>query len=105
MSGVNGYIALVFRQPGGLYKAEFPDLPGCRCSGASVEDALAKARGALKTYAARAYRRGLSLPDPRSSAEVIDESNKHGAIAGACIQLRDISVRVVMDRLTGRPVG
>lgn len=105
MNGLQGYIALVFRVSGGGYRAEFPDLPGCRCSGVSVEDALARARGALKAHAARLYRRGLAMPPPRSSAEVVDLSAAHGAVAGACLQLRDISVRVVMDRLTGRPSG
>jgi predicted RNase H-like HicB family nuclease len=95
---MKGYIALVLRQPGGAYRVAFPDLPGCRCSGRSVEDALAKARAALKAHAARLYRRGLVLPPPRSAEDVIAEEAKHGAVAGACIQLRDISVQVVMDR-------
>jgi len=95
---MKGYIALVLRQPGGGYRVAFPDLPGCRSSGRSVEDALARARGALKEHAARLYRRGLTLPPPRSAGDVMEEEAKHGAVAGACLQLRDISVQVALDR-------
>jgi len=95
---MKGYIALVFRQPGGAYRVAFPDLPGCRSSGRSVEDALARARGALKEHAARMYRRGQALPPPRAAADVVAEEAKHGAVAGACLQLRDISVQVALDR-------
>lgn len=95
---MNGYIAVVQRMDGGLYKVIFPDLPGCRASGMSVEEALAKARGALKEHAAKLQRRGIALPSPRPAADVISEEAKHNGIAGACIQLRDISVRVRMSR-------
>jgi predicted RNase H-like HicB family nuclease len=96
---MKGYIALVLRQPGGGYRVDFPDLPGCRASGRSVDEALAKARAALKLYAARLYRRGLVLPAPRPADDVLAEEAKHGAVAGACIQLRDISVQVAVDRM------
>ena len=78
---MHGYIALVMTVPGGGYKAVFPDLPGCRASGRSVEDALAHARGALKTHAARMHRRGMTMPPPRPSADVVEESAKHNAVA------------------------
>ncbi len=96
---MKGYIALVLRQSGGGYRVDFPDLPGCRASGRSVDEALAKARAALKLYAARLYRRGLVLPAPRPADDVLAEEAKHGAVAGACIQLRDISVQVAVDRM------
>ena len=95
---MNGHIAVVQRMDGGLYKAIFPDIPGCRASGRSVEEALARARTALKEHAARLYRRGMALPAPRPAADVIEEEAKHVAIAGACIQVRDISIRVKMSR-------
>ena len=95
---MNGHIAVVQRMDGGLYKAIFPDLPGCRASGKSVEEALARARTALKEHAARLHRRGMSLPAVCPAADVIEEEAKHNAVAGACIQVRDISVRVKMSR-------
>ena len=105
---MHGYIVLVLTVPGGGYKAIFPDLPGCRAAGRSVEDALAHARAALKTHAARMHRRGLPLPPPRSSSDVVEESAKHGAVAGACLELRDVSVRARLElsrRLPNRHAG
>lgn len=96
---MKGYIALVLRQPGGGYRVDFPDLPGCRASGRSVDEALSKARTALRLHAARLYRRGLVLPAPRDADDVFAEEARHGAVAGACIQLRDISVQVAVDRM------
>lgn len=105
---MRGYIALVMTVPGGGYKAIFPDLPGCRASGRSVEDAMSRARVALKTHAAQMHRRGLPMPAPRPSADVVDESAKHGAVAGACLELRDVSLRARLDisrRLPNRHAG
>ncbi|MEQ8699048.1 MAG: type II toxin-antitoxin system HicB family antitoxin [Bauldia litoralis] len=96
---MKGYIALVLPQPGGGYRVDFPDLPGCRASGRSVDEALAKARAALKNHAARLYRRGLALPAPRPANDVFAEEARHGAVAGACIQLRDVSVKAAVDRM------
>lgn len=101
---MNGYIAIVLRRPGGKYEAAFPDLPGCTAAGAGVDDALEAARGALKTYAAERRRAGEAMPEPRPAADVAVEAARHGAVGGACIQLRDISVVVRMKRTapTGR---
>lgn len=95
---MRGYIALVIKVPGGTYRAFFPDLPGCRASGRSVEGALARAKTALKEHAAKMHRRGLPMPQPRPALDVVAEEAKHGAVAGACLELREISLRVAMRR-------
>lgn len=94
---MRGYIALVKTVPGGGYKAIFPDLPGCRASGRSVEDALSRAKEALKTHGALLRRRGETMPPPRPSDEVYKIAASHGAIAGACLELRDISMRARLN--------
>jgi predicted RNase H-like HicB family nuclease len=94
---MHGYIVLVMTVPGGGYKAIFPDLPGCRAAGRSVEDALARARSALRTHAARLHRRGLTLPPPRPSQDVVEESTRHGAVGGACLELRPVSIQARLD--------
>lgn len=91
---MRGYIAIVKTVPGGGYKAVFPDLPGCRASGRTVEDALARAKTALKAHGAQMIRRGLPLPAPRGSDEVFALAAEHGAVGGACLELRDVSVRM-----------
>lgn len=93
-----GYIALVLRQPGGVYKAVFPDVEGCRAEGRSVDEALAKASAEIKAHAARLARKGQSLPEPRPASDVATLSAKYNAVGGACIQVRDLSVRVRMER-------
>src|ERR1044071_8223334 len=95
---MDGYIALVLREPGGGYRAMFPDVDGCRAEGKSVDEALANARTAIKSHAVRIMRNGGTLPAPRPSSDVATLSAKHGAIAGACIHLRPLSVQVRMDR-------
>ena len=96
---MDGYIALVLRQPGGGYRAVFPDVEGCRAEGRSVDEALANARSEIKAHAARLARNGQTLPAPRPSSDVSALSAKHGAVAGACIHIRPLSVQVRMDRI------
>ena len=80
---MDGYIALVLRQPGGGYRAVFPDVEGCRAEGKSVDEALANARSEIKAHAARLARNGQTLPSPRPASDVTALSAKHGAVAGA----------------------
>ena len=95
---MEGYIALVLRQPGGGYRAVFPDVDGVRAEGRSVDEALANARAEIKAHAARTARNGGSMPAPRPASDVATLSAKHGAVAGACIHVRPLSVQVRMDR-------
>lgn len=96
---MDGYIALVLRQPGGGYRAVFPDVDGCRAEGRSVDEALANARSEIKAHAARTARNGGTMPPPRPASDVATLSAKHGAVAGACIHVRPVSIQVRMDRL------
>lgn len=101
-----GYIALVLRQPGGGYRAVFPDVEGVRAEGRTVEDALANARAEIKAHAVRLARNGQSLPQPRPASDVAVLSARHNAVGGACIQVRDLSIQVRMDRVPPeRPKG
>ncbi|MDJ0949950.1 MAG: type II toxin-antitoxin system HicB family antitoxin [Alphaproteobacteria bacterium] len=81
-----GFIALVLPRPDTGFRVEFPDLPGCRCAGVSVEDALARAPRALATYTAALRRRSLAMPAPRPADDMIVESLRLGAVAAACLR-------------------
>jgi len=96
---MDGYIALVLRQPGGGYRAVFPDVEGCRAEGKSVDEALANARSEIKAHAARLARNGQALPSPRPASDVTALSAKHRSVAGACIHLQPLSIQVRMDRI------
>ena len=96
---MDGYIALVLRQPGGGYRAVFPDVEGCRAEGRSVDEALANARSEIKAHVARLARKGAVLPELRPASDVATLSAKHGAVAGACIHVRPLSIQVRMDRI------
>ncbi len=95
---MNGHIAIVKRQDSGVYRVFFPDIEGLSADGRSVEDALAAARVALKSHAAQRARRGEAMPPRRPASDVAALSSAHGAVGGACLYVRDISVRVRMDR-------
>ena len=61
---VNKYIYQVILTPGedGGYDAEVPDLPGCFTYGDTVEDAVAMAADAAKTYVASLMEHGDPIP-------------------------------------------
>jgi predicted RNase H-like HicB family nuclease len=77
----------------------FPDIEGCRAEGRSVDEALANARSEIKAHVVRLARKGASLPAPRPASDVATLSAKHGAVAGACIHVRPLSIQVRMDRM------
>lgn len=84
-----GYIAVVLRRQGAGFRVEFPHLPGCRCAAPSVEDALARAERILGIYAAGVHRQGQVLPPARPAHELLAESERLGAVAGACLRAPD----------------
>ncbi len=86
---MNGYIAVVMRRQDAGYRVEFPDLPGCRASAPSVEDAIARAERVLGIYAAGLHRQGRTLPQGRPALELLVESDRLGAVAGVCLRAPD----------------
>lgn len=51
------------REEDGLWRAEVPELPGCWCDAASLEEALADIQNVVKLVLASDRRHGLSLPE------------------------------------------
>jgi len=83
---MHGYIAVVLSRPAGGYRVEFPGLPGCRCAAPGVEEGLARAARALRTYAALLEREGLALPPAEPASLLVAAAARHGARAAACLR-------------------
>ena len=56
-------------EEGGGYLVEFPDLPGCLSDGATIEDAIANAADALRSWLATAREFGDPVPPPSPPAD------------------------------------
>ncbi len=100
-----GYFALVTQRPKTGYCVEFPDLPGCRGSAASVEDALAMAQRTLGTYAAALYRQRLDLPAPRPVTALAKVADQHGALAAACLRTPPVESRGARRKAPDAPAA
>jgi len=65
------FIAVLVPQPGGGWRAHFPDFPGCRAEGPHVEIAIANAsRAATNLIEELQHSKGLSVPTPRPFEDV-----------------------------------
>tara|TARA_R110002124_G_scaffold68671_1_gene185460 strand:+ start:12180 stop:12824 length:645 start_codon:yes stop_codon:yes gene_type:complete len=63
------YERILKRTPTGEWVLEFPDLPGCRASGATSELAFQNGEVALADFVARANAARMKLPAPGSSRQ------------------------------------
>ena len=75
------YIAVLVPQPGGGWRAHFPDFPGCRADGPAVEIAIGNARRAVGDLVVQLHHKGMIVPRPRSYAELRPD-NKWAAERG-----------------------
>jgi predicted RNase H-like HicB family nuclease len=48
---MQGYIAIVSKEPGSIWGVHFPDLPGCTSAGRTMEEAIENAGKALRLWA------------------------------------------------------
>ena len=69
------YLAVLVPQPDGGWRAHFPDFPGCRAEGQSVETAIDTAAAAAAEQARWLSAQGISLPHPQTYEEVRYHSN------------------------------
>ncbi len=57
-------VLLYWDQADQVFVVEVPDLPGCAAHGATEEDALEQAAGAMAAWIAVAQESGDSIPEP-----------------------------------------
>lgn len=69
------YLAVLLRTANGGWRAHFPDFPGCRAEGHSVEDAIEAARTAASERANWLLAQGVSLPQSQSYEDVRHHTN------------------------------
>jgi predicted RNase H-like HicB family nuclease len=73
-------VVLVPHAEGG--RAHFPDFPGCRAEGRSVEAAIDASAVAATEHARRLRAQGVSLPPPQTYEEVRNHNNGWAAERG-----------------------
>jgi predicted RNase H-like HicB family nuclease len=83
---MNGYIALI-RYPADSVEwlVSFPDLPGCRASGRSLEDALENGRAALADHVDELTATGQAAPAARTPGEMLLSANEDHDLAGEMV--------------------
>lgn len=64
--------AVVIEKAGKNYSAYVPDLPGCIATGATVEDAEAEIRDAIRFHIEGLRKDGLPVPEAISRAEYVE---------------------------------
>ncbi len=82
------YIGLIRHIEAGHHVVTFPDLPGCVAVGATREQALGRAPGALARWIAALRRDGIAVPPPRRLDEIrVRKGLAFGAIGDGDITL------------------
>ena len=76
------YLAVLVPRPGGGWRAHFPDFPGCRAEGESVEAAIDAAAASAAEHGRWLRAQGVSLPHPQTYDEVRHYSNGWAAERG-----------------------
>jgi predicted RNase H-like HicB family nuclease len=76
------YIAVLIPQAEGSWRAHFPDFPGCRAEGPTIEAAIDASGAIVAEHARELQRHGVSLPTPQSYEDVRHRSNGWGAARG-----------------------
>ena len=69
------YLAVLVPTAEGGWRAHFPDFPGCRAEGPSVEQAIQAAKSAASEQARRLRGQGVSLPQSQSYEDVRHRAN------------------------------
>jgi predicted RNase H-like HicB family nuclease len=64
--------AVVIEKANGNYSAYVPDLPGCVATGATVEEAEAEIRAAIRFHIDGLKADGIDVPPPTSIAEYVE---------------------------------
>jgi predicted RNase H-like HicB family nuclease len=64
--------AVVIEKAGENYSAYVPDLPGCVATGATLEEAGAEIRAAVRFHIEGLKEDGLEVPEPTSIAEYVE---------------------------------
>ena len=67
---MKSYVAVVHRREAG-FAISFPDLPGCRSTGATMEAARAEAEHALAVHLQHLVEAGDAIPVPSSLKEIV----------------------------------
>ena len=85
------YLAVLVAHDHGGWRAHFPDFPGCRAEGQSVEAAIDAAATAAAEHARRLRAQGASLPHPQTYEEV----RRNGWAAERSIEWSGVVLSVV----------
>lgn len=89
------YLALMRKDPDSDHSVDFPDFPGCVTAGATVDEAVAMAKEALRGHAGLMIELGQPLPAPTPLERIRAEPENRDAIPFlVSIQVPSKAVRV-----------
>jgi len=78
---MTAYIALLRRDPGSDFGADFPDFPGCITAGKTLDDARRMAAEALDLHMAGMLADGDPIPEPSSLDAIMADPENRDATA------------------------
>jgi predicted RNase H-like HicB family nuclease len=76
------YLAVLVPNAEGGWRAHFPDFPGCRAEGSTVEAAIDASSAIVAEQARWLQRQAVSLPTPQGYEDVRHHSNGWGVDRG-----------------------
>jgi predicted RNase H-like HicB family nuclease len=77
---MENYIALIRKEPKSAFGVDFPDFPGCVSSGATLDEALRSARGALALHIQGMLDDGEEIPVSSTLDKVLKDPHNRGAV-------------------------
>jgi predicted RNase H-like HicB family nuclease len=93
------YIALIRKEPESAFGVDFPDFPGCISSGATLDEALRDAQGALALHIKGMLADGEEIPAPSSLDAILEDEHNRGAVP-SLVNVPDLKSRAVRVNIT-----
>ena len=83
------YPAIIRKTSEQHYRAEFPDLAGCEADGSSLEDVLARARDALRTWIeVELEEESPALPYVTDTEDLLPSLKEGEIVRNLCVHVR-----------------
>jgi predicted RNase H-like HicB family nuclease len=93
------YIALIRKESESAFGVDFPDFPGCISSGATLDQALRDARGALELHIKGMLADGEDLPAPSTLDAVLEDEHNRDTVP-SLVTVPELKSRAVRVNIT-----
>ncbi|MFC1611283.1 type II toxin-antitoxin system HicB family antitoxin [Myxococcota bacterium] len=93
------YIALIRKEGDSAFGVDFPDFPGCISSGATLDEALRDARGALALHIKGMLEDGEEIPAPSTLDAILEDDHNRDAVP-SLVTVPEVKSRAVRVNIT-----